>query len=484
MRRLMSALAGALFVTTLVACNGGTGSVPPKQGARDPEAFVPANTSAARGTQTMRQIRVPRTASDAHARHTLSTNILSDPGFESGGFASWAQCGNVNAAMSTTRAHTGTYSARGGSAGSTSGEINGDAGVCQQVTIPASGVLTFWYYGFSNESSTTYAYQEAELFDANGVTVKMLWQAVDESSGVDAEDVDVSAYAGQTLYLYFGVHGDGYTGTYTILYVDDVSLSGGSSTPTPVRPRRRGRPRHPSRRRRRPRRRRRRRRSRPQRRRGRPRRRNRPRRRRRRRRPNRPRRRPADPTPIPLPTGGGASGCGISCGVERWHVKTMSDTFASQVNRNVQIVTVDTLIHAAVPSGLSSSSDNVRFSPWELQAVRVRGTIVGWKTETDNDYHIVISDMTNPNETMIIEPPSSACSGACQSGYGALYQSARAAFVTCLGSPPSSFTAPGKTVVVDITGVPMFDLLHGQTGVAPNGIEIHPVMSVAFVSGC
>jgi hypothetical protein len=464
----MSALAGALFVTALVACNGGTGSVPSKQGVRDPEAFVPPNTSAARGTQTMRQIRVPQTASDAHARHTLSTNILSDPGFESGGFASWGQCGNVNAAMSTTRAHTGTYSARAGSAGSTSGEINGDAGVCQQVTIPASGVLTFWYYGFSNESSTTYAYQEAELFNSSGVTVKMLWQAVDESTGWTQKTIDVSAYAGQTLYLYFGVHGDGYSGSYTILYVDDVTLSGGTSTPTPT-PRPTATPvptatptpggtptpkptASPT---------------------------------------PKPTATPVPtatptggPTPIPLPTGGGASGCGSSCGVERWHVKTMSDPFASQVNRNVQIVTVDTLIHAAVPSGLSQSSDNVRFSPWELQAVRVRGTIVGWKTETDNDYHIVISDMTNPNETMIIEPPSSACSGACQSGYGSLYQSARAAFVTCLGSPPSSFTAPGKTVVVDITGVPMFDLLHGQTGVAPNGIEIHPVLSVAFVSGC
>jgi hypothetical protein len=27
-----------------------------------------------------------------------------------------------------------------------------------------------------------------------------------------------------------------------------------------------------------------------------------------------------------------------------------------------------------------------------------------------------------------------------------------------------------------ITGVGFFDLLHGQTGVAPNGIELHPVL--------
>lgn len=471
MRRFISVLASAVLASTLSSCGGGSGTSVPQQQVRDPEAYVAPNTSTPRGTQTMRQIRVPKSAANGTQRRTQSVNVLSDPGFESGGFSSWAQCGNVDAAMSTTRAHTGTYSARAGSAGSTSGEINGDAGVCQQVTIPTSGSLSFWVYGFSNESSTTYAYQEAELMDASGATVKMLWQAVDESTGWTQHTFSVSAYAGQTLWLYFGVHGDGYTGAYTILYVDDVSLTGGATptpTPTPARTPTPGPTATPT---------------------------------------PKPTATPTPgptatpthtptptpkptatptggPTPIPLPTGGQGSSCGTSCGVERWHVKTMSDPYAAQVNRNVQLVTVDTLVHAAVPSGLSSSSDNVRFAPWELQAVRVRGTIVGWKTETDNDYHIVISDLTNPSETMIIEPPSSACSGACTSGYGSLYQSARAAFVTCLGSPSSSFTAPGKTVVADITGVPMFDLLHGQTGVAPNGIEIHPVLSVTFVSGC
>src|SRR5581483_1420180 len=33
---------------------------------------------------------------------------------------------------------------------------------------------------------------------------------------------------------------------------------------------------------------------------------------------------------------------------------------------------------------------------------------------------------------------------------------------------------------VQITGVGMFDFLHGQTGVAPNGIELHPVLNVNF----
>ena len=38
-------------------------------------------------------------------------------------------------------------------------------------------------------------------------------------------------------------------------------------------------------------------------------------------------------------------------------------------------------------------------------------------------------------------------------------------------------------VPVQVTGVGFFDILHGQTGVAPNGIELHSVLDVQFTSG-
>lgn len=34
--------------------------------------------------------------------------------------------------------------------------------------------------------------------------------------------------------------------------------------------------------------------------------------------------------------------------------------------------------------------------------------------------------------------------------------------------------------VVTVTGVGFFDPIHGQTGVAPNGIELHPLLSIDF----
>ncbi len=35
-------------------------------------------------------------------------------------------------------------------------------------------------------------------------------------------------------------------------------------------------------------------------------------------------------------------------------------------------------------------------------------------------------------------------------------------------------------MVVTVEGVGFFDFLHGQTGVADNGVELHPVLDIEF----
>ena len=37
---------------------------------------------------------------------------------------------------------------------------------------------------------------------------------------------------------------------------------------------------------------------------------------------------------------------------------------------------------------------------------------------------------------------------------------------------------------VSLAGPAYIDYLHGQMGVAPNGIEIHPVLAMCFGKGC
>ncbi|MEO6914080.1 MAG: hypothetical protein ABI182_08690, partial [Candidatus Baltobacteraceae bacterium] len=167
------------------------------------------------------------------AVRTFGANLIANPGFETGAInGGWSQCGNIHAHVVTTHPHSGRYDEH---SGSSSGEPNGDTGVCQAVTVPAGGQLSFWVYQLSNESDTTYAYQEADLLDTNFNIVDNFYTTVNNVAGWVQRSYNLSAFAGGTYYLYFGVHGDGYGGLNTQQYLDDVSLSsGGSPTPTPA----------------------------------------------------------------------------------------------------------------------------------------------------------------------------------------------------------------------------------------------------------
>jgi hypothetical protein len=201
----------AAFVAVLLAagCAGG--------GSSDP---VVRGTSGATGASAQ---RAPMDASGA----------LADPGFESGGTTIWTQCGSVNASVQTTTVHTGTHAMQAGSASS---EPNGNAALCQKVSVPGgSPKLTLWTNEKTNETSTTYAYQEISLRSATNTSTVLatLYKGL-STSGWTQRSYDVSAYAGQTVTIYLGVHGNGASGYYVGLWVDDVAWSGGTPTPTPV----------------------------------------------------------------------------------------------------------------------------------------------------------------------------------------------------------------------------------------------------------
>jgi hypothetical protein len=160
-----------------------------------------------------------------------ATNVVADPGFESGGFKDgWLRCerkapDSPYATISTAEAHNGKYSGRSGSASTTSGEPTGYSGICQSVTVPTGGVLTAYLYQLSNETSTANAAQEVLLLNSDGSIVATLAKTVNNTPGWFAQSWDVSAYAGKRVYLSFGVQGNGNATHHTIQYVDDVSLT-------------------------------------------------------------------------------------------------------------------------------------------------------------------------------------------------------------------------------------------------------------------
>lgn len=163
------------------------------------------------------------------------------------------------------------------------------------------------------------------------------------------------------------------------------------------------------------------------------------------------------------------------CGVERWSVKTGTDPDAGLVNLNSSSSTTIASMRALpAPSPIPS---NNRVSPTETTEWVINATLTEYKLESDSDYHLVLAD--GSGNTMIVEVPSPTCVGA-GSPFFAGIQNARSQFDAKFTATTSFQTA---NIPVQVKGVGMFDFLHGQTGVAPNGIELHPVLNIIFNPG-
>lgn len=153
-------------------------------------------------------------------------NVVTNSGFETGKIdRGWYQCGDVNAYTTTEHPYRGAFAEYSGTA-SGSGEPQGNSGVCQEVTIPPNGVLTARLYQLSDEADTSLAYQEADLLDEQGNVVVNLYKAVNNKAAWVRGTWNLTAYAGRTYWLYFGVHGDGYTELSTEQFLDEVILTG------------------------------------------------------------------------------------------------------------------------------------------------------------------------------------------------------------------------------------------------------------------
>jgi hypothetical protein len=153
-----------------------------------------------------------------------------------------------------------------------------------------------------------------------------------------------------------------------------------------------------------------------------------------------------------------------ACGSERWNVKTGQDPQAGSVSLTATPTTIASLV--AIPAPHSPPADG-RVAPtettvWQLTNVNITLS----KNEADSDRHIVLSD---GSRTMVVEIPDPACVG--NSPWKALITNARQAFT-------------GQTGTVTVKGVGFFDRIHGQTGIAPNGIELHPILAICFGQDC
>jgi hypothetical protein len=176
------------------------------------------------------------------------------------------------------------------------------------------------------------------------------------------------------------------------------------------------------------------------------------------------------------------------CGVERWDVKTLADV--AGVRLHPAPTGTSRTISALVKLPVATGANGSRGVGTERREFTIHNVIlVEAKAEADSDIHLVVADPAVPSTTIIVEFPLSTCLPAKSSVHTpaqntqigkdrALEKAARDTFVAACGTPSSThFTHFPATATATISGIGFFDVPHGQTGVAANAIELHPVVS-------
>ena len=149
---------------------------------------------------------------------------------------------------------------------------------------------------------------------------------------------------------------------------------------------------------------------------------------------------------------------GGACGVERWTVKTLQDRPHLLKARRT---TIHYLITRRAPSSLPD-----RRLPFEHHIFTVVAAVVLVRPEDDSDLHLVLQQGGNH---MIAESPAPYCDSRATRVRRRQMRVARNHVRLCSRAR--------------VTGVAFFDYDHGQTGVAPNAIELHPILGFRCLHG-
>ena len=147
-----------------------------------------------------------------------------------------------------------------------------------------------------------------------------------------------------------------------------------------------------------------------------------------------------------------------ACGGDRWTVKTLQD-------RPHLLPARRTTIHFLITRPAPSHLPDTRL-PFEHHVYTVVARVVLVRPEADSDFHVVLQ---SGGKHMNTEAPSPSCDRNATPYRRRQMRVARNHVRLCARAR--------------VTGVAFFDFPHGQTGVAPNAIELHPILAFRCLSG-
>ncbi|HTZ42218.1 MAG TPA: putative Ig domain-containing protein [Jatrophihabitans sp.] len=171
---------------------------------------------------------VTATAKDA-TNATASASFSWTVGTSGGGGSNAVQNGDFEngnhywslgsgAAVTTGTTHGGSYALKLG------GTTNSSMSATQTVTVPTSGVLTFYTYITTAETSHSYDFLTTTIKQSGTVLKTVSTQSDGSSTGTWIKTTsDLSAYAGQSVLLSFAATND--SAYATTFWVDDINLS-------------------------------------------------------------------------------------------------------------------------------------------------------------------------------------------------------------------------------------------------------------------
>lgn len=152
------------------------------------------------------------------------------------------------------------------------------------------------------------------------------------------------------------------------------------------------------------------------------------------------------------------AGSRTACGSDRWTVKTLQD-------RPRLLPARKTTIHFLSTRPAPAHLPDTRL-PFEHHVFTVTAAVVLVRPEADSDLHVILKQRGNH---MITEAPSPSCDKHATAYRRRQMRVARSHVRLCSRAR--------------VTGVAFFDFPHGQTGVAPNAIELHPILGFRCLTG-